>query len=472
MINKISFLLLFSSLISFGQSEKNYVLFSGNIKNTQETVIKISNYLNKFEKDMTIDSLGNFKDTLFIKDDGNYYYRSGKSFSSMFLRKGYDLNITLDANDFYRATKFTGKGSLVNNYHVARSTLKSSLVGDPKDYFVVPLADFLNKIEKEKLAFLDLLEKWNLDSEDKEVQRKIIEHDHLLIRNNYDKFNFYHTQIHPELPLDYYDPIKNMYVDDEQSFLNNGNYRNLVFENLRHKTNEAMEKDPNLSVIAYTKQYIKDLKSAEIRDNAVSMLFKLMNAKNENFEKDYIEIMALLTSDYMKEKLTTRYKNANSTKPEMASVGFDYENHAGGKTSLEDLKGKIVYVEIWATWCGPCIKEMPYLTEIIKEYKNNENIVFVNISIDAKNEYDKWRAMVPEKNVGGIQLLADDGLQSEFMKFYSVGLIPRSIMLDAEGNIISQHAPRPSSKDIRTFINDILNKKATTFAPAVKTMKN
>jgi thiol-disulfide isomerase/thioredoxin len=472
MINKISFLLLFSSLISFGQNEKSYVLFSGNIKNTQETVIKITNYLKKFEKDIMIDSSGNFKDTLFIENDGNYYYQTGKSYSSMFLKKGDDLNITLDADDFYRATKFTGKGSLVNNYHVARSTLKTSFVGDAKDYFVVPVTDFLKKIAKEKLAFLDLLEKWNLDSEDKEVQRKIIEHDHLLIRNNYDKFNFYHTQIHPELPADYYDPIKNMFVDDEQSFQNDGSFRNLVFENLRHKTKDAIESNPNLSVIDYTKQYIKDLKSIVVKDNAVGMLFKLMNAKNENIEKDYAEIMSLLTNDEMKEKLTTRYQSANATKPEMASIGFDYENYAGGKTSLEDLRGKIVYVEIWATWCGPCIKEMPYLTEIIKEYKDNENIVFVNISIDAKNEYGKWRAMVPEKNVGGIQLMADKGLASEFMKFYSVGLIPRSIMLDQEGQIISQHAPRPSSKDIRTFINDILSKKATTIAPAVKTMKN
>jgi thiol-disulfide isomerase/thioredoxin len=124
-----------------------------------------------------------------------------------------------------------------------------------------------------------------------------------------------------------------------------------------------------------------------------------------------------------------------------------------------------VYIEIWATWCGPCIKEMPFLTKIIEEYKDNKNIVFVNISIDAKNEYDKWRAMVPAKNVGGIQLLADKSLESEFMKFYSVGMIPRSIMIDAEGNIISQHAPRPSSLETRTFINDLLNKKTNSTTP-------
>lgn len=465
MKNKISLLLLFSSLLSFGQNEKNYVLLSGNIKNTKETVMKISNFGKRFEKDIVIDEFGNFKDTLFIKANGNYYYQAGKSYSSFFLKKGDDLNISLDANDFYKATKYKGKGSLVNNYHVARLTLKGSFVGDAKTYFVVPVADFLEKIAKEKIAYLSLLEKWNLEPDDKEVQRKVIEHDNLLIRNNFDKFNHYHTQIHPVLPSDYYDPIKNMYIDDEQSYINDGSYRNLVTENLRYKSKEAMEKDPSLSIIEFTKRYIKDLKSTEIKDAAVSMLFKEMNPKNKNIEKDYIEIMSLLTADEMKAKLTSRYKTANSTKPEMASVGFDYENHAGGKTALKDLRGKLVYIEIWATWCGPCIKEMPSLTKLIEEYKDNKDIVFVSISIDAKNEYDKWRTMVPAKNVGGIQLLADKSLESDFMKFYSVGMIPRSIMIDAEGNIISQHAPRPSSPETRTFINDLLNKKVNSQAP-------
>ena len=66
--------------------------------------------------------------------------------------------------------------------------------------------------------------------------------------------------------------------------------------------------------------------------------------------------------------------------------------------------------------------------------------------------------MVPEKNVGGIQLFSDKGLDSDFMKAFNVGLIPRSIMLDANGNIITDKAPRPSSADIKPFIDKYLKK--------------
>jgi len=470
MVNKISFLLLISSLISFGQNDKNYVLYSGNIKNTTESTMKITNFFKSFEKDILVDKAGNFSDTLFIKENGTYYYKIGKSYNSMFLRKGYDIKVSLDADDFYQSTKYSGEGSLVNNYSVARGTLKSSFVGDAKEYFVVPIADFMLKIEKEKTAFLALLEQAGLEKEDNEFQMKIIENDYLQTRNSYDRFNFYHTQQHPVVPEDYYEPIKKMDISDEESFMNDKSYMNMVIENWRLKSADALKNDPNFSIIEYTKLHVKDLKSTKIKDYITSMLFKQMNAKNENLEKDYIEIMGMLTAEDMKEKLTSRYKSVFNTKPEMTSIGFDYENHKGGKTALKDLEGKLVYIEVWATWCGPCIKEMPYLTEIIKEYKDNENIVFVNISIDAINEYDKWRTMVPAKNVGGIQLLADNSLESEFMKYYSVGLIPRSIMLDAEGKIISQHAPRPSSKDIRTFIDENLN-KTTRNNTLIKTEK-
>jgi cytochrome oxidase Cu insertion factor (SCO1/SenC/PrrC family) len=94
---------------------------------------------------------------------------------------------------------------------------------------------------------------------------------------------------------------------------------------------------------------------------------------------------------------------------------------------------------------------------LVKEYANKD-IEFVSISIDSKNDYEKWRKMVPEKNVGGIQLYDTEGLNSDFMKAFSVSLIPRFMMIDSEGKIITAKAPRPSSEDVRNFIDSHLDK--------------
>ncbi|GAA3655753.1 TlpA family protein disulfide reductase [Flavivirga jejuensis] len=125
----------------------------------------------------------------------------------------------------------------------------------------------------------------------------------------------------------------------------------------------------------------------------------------------------------------------------------DYENHKGGTTSLADLKGKYVYVDVWATWCGPCKKEIPDLKKVEKLY-HGKNIEFVSISIDNEGQHDAWRKMVTDKELGGIQLLADKNWQSDFVTGYGIKGIPRFILIDPVGNVVNADAPRPSSPEL------------------------
>jgi len=441
-----------------GEENVDYVIFSGNIKNTNETILKMGKYDYTFKKEIAIDKSGNFRDTLYISEKGFYSFQVGRSYTSVFLKKGDDLHITFDGENLYKSIRVTGKAAELNNYYFERNRLKSKLVGDAKAFFVVPLDDFLEKLEANKVAYLEHLEEAKLNSEDKEIQRKMIENDYILTKFNYDKFNHYHTKEHPVLPEGYNDLVLQMNMDDEEAFHYDKSYRILIIENWRQTSKIALENNPNLSPVDFVENKVKDIKSVKIRESIVSMLFRQMKIENKNYESDYPRIMAMLETDAMKNKLTTRYTSVGATKPEMASFDFNYENHKGGKTSLKDLRGKILYVEIWATWCGPCVKEMPALTQLIKDYKG-KNIEFVSISIDSKNDYEKWKAMVPEKNVGGVQLLADKGLKSDFMKAFSVGLIPRSILIDENGKIITPKAPRPSSSDTKPYLDKLLNKK-------------
>ncbi|WP_298419645.1 TlpA disulfide reductase family protein [uncultured Kordia sp.] len=137
------------------------------------------------------------------------------------------------------------------------------------------------------------------------------------------------------------------------------------------------------------------------------------------------------------------------------SPTFDYENHKGGKTSLANLKGKFVYIDVWATWCGPCIAEIPSLKKVEKQY-HGKNIEFVSISIDTPKAYETWKKMVTDKDLGGTQLIADDAKDKEsFINKYKISSIPRFIMIDPEGNIVSADAPRPSSPELIKLFNEL-----------------
>ncbi|MCK0130833.1 TlpA family protein disulfide reductase [Flavobacteriaceae bacterium F08102] len=132
----------------------------------------------------------------------------------------------------------------------------------------------------------------------------------------------------------------------------------------------------------------------------------------------------------------------------------DYENYAGGTTSLDDLKGKYVYIDVWATWCGPCKAEIPFLKKIEKTY-HGKNIEFVSISIDKEKDYQAWKKMVADKELKGVQLIADNAWNSEFIKEYRILGIPRFILIDPQGNIVTPDAPRPSNPKLIDLFNEL-----------------
>ncbi|HEX9981342.1 MAG TPA: TlpA disulfide reductase family protein [Flavobacterium sp.] len=156
--------------------------------------------------------------------------------------------------------------------------------------------------------------------------------------------------------------------------------------------------------------------------------------------------------------LTMMYMQAQAAKKLQgnASPAFDYENHKGGKTKLADLKGKYVYIDTWATWCGPCRAEIPHLKKVEEKY-HDKKIEFVSISIDTKKDYEKWKKFVDEKQLGGIQLFADNDWNSQFIRDFSINSIPRFILIDPQGNVVNADAPRPSSPEIQQQLDKLLN---------------
>ncbi|OMQ12142.1 TlpA disulfide reductase family protein [[Flexibacter] sp. ATCC 35103] len=158
-------------------------------------------------------------------------------------------------------------------------------------------------------------------------------------------------------------------------------------------------------------------------------------------------------NQYAAQEYDRAYKaNKLNGKP---SPDFDYVNHKGGKTKLSDLKGKYVYIDLWATWCAPCRAEIPYLQKIEEKY-HGKNIEFVSISIDKMKDNEKWKKFVTDKNLGGIQLFADKDWESEFVTGYGVTGIPRFIIVDPKGNVLNADASRPSSPELQMQLDALL----------------
>jgi thiol-disulfide isomerase/thioredoxin len=157
--------------------------------------------------------------------------------------------------------------------------------------------------------------------------------------------------------------------------------------------------------------------------------------------------------DYIKKNYNEKYASLIKFAKGKPSPKFsNFENYNGGTTSLEDLKGKYVYIDVWATWCGPCKVQIPYLKKIEEEY-HGKNIEFVSISTDRRNKYQAWKNMIKNKEMGGVQLFA--GEDQSFSQAYEIRGIPRFILIDPEGNIVDANAPRPSEPRLKELFNSL-----------------
>ena len=110
----------------------------------------------------------------------------------------------------------------------------------------------------------------------------------------------------------------------------------------------------------------------------------------------------------------------------------------GNVVDFSTFRGKYVYIDLWASWCTPCLKEVPALQKLEKELKNDK-VVFLSISIDAKE--DAWKKKMQEKNMHGNQLWDPTNSLGQAL---NVKGIPFFAIYDPEGKLYMHGAPRPS----------------------------
>ena len=135
------------------------------------------------------------------------------------------------------------------------------------------------------------------------------------------------------------------------------------------------------------------------------------------------------------------------------ALDFSYESINGDTLTMADFKGSVVYIDVWATWCGPCIGEHPYMEKLQEEFKD-KNVTFVAVSIDDTKE--PWIKMVNDKKLGGVHVFAPGAWNSSIINDYMIQGIPRFILIDQEGNIVDATAQRPSG-NIDEEIEKLLN---------------
>lgn len=192
---------------------------------------------------------------------------------------------------------------------------------------------------------------------------------------------------------------------------------------------------------------------------AHSLTGMIIKTSKDSTLKDsvYRAFMATATKPAYRSNIDSIYTNYIAFGANRPAPDFTYTAVNGKKVSLKSLRGRYIYIDVWATWCAPCKKEIPFLMEVEKKYKG-KNIQFISLSVDVPKDREKWRKYVLDNHLEGLQLITENGFESDFIKKFNIASIPRFILIDPDGKIVSADAKRPSDGALQKQLDGLLGR--------------
>lgn len=159
-------------------------------------------------------------------------------------------------------------------------------------------------------------------------------------------------------------------------------------------------------------------------------------------DENYSRLEKLTTELPNREEILKQYraKRYSIVGAEMPDISF--EDQDGNNHKLSDFKGKYIYVDLWASWCGPCVGEVPHLQKLEKKLKNKD-VVFVSISLDSRRP--EWIQKMKQLKMHGNQWRATD---NTFAEMLNVKGIPHFLIYGKDGRLLEYKTLRPSNSMI------------------------
>ncbi len=372
----------------------------------------------------------------------------GEKSRDIYLQRGDDMTIAFDANDFDNTFAVTGGNEKAIGY-----LGKIQLVNLPDESYGLPWTEFKKAIEGKMSAMKRLLKvrKFAADDKFQKMEEGRITYFYANAFLMYPVSHLYLTQdTTMTLGDDYYATLR-QYVKEDADLADVDEYRNYMIET-SHVLDEAGKNIRQYypKVLAEMNYIGEHFDNEKVRESLIHHLaFTYVEGNGTDNIADLQNIYyTYVASPYLNalfKQACAKWDKAAVGKPSPDFKGVDVN---GKQMSLRDFRGKYVYIDMWATWCGPCQKELPYLKKLAEKYKGR-NITFVGLSIDADKA--KWEARVKSGELCGTQLHIGRG--SKFQTDYRISGIPRFILLDPNGRIVNPDMTRPSSDDTEKILN-------------------
>lgn len=447
-MKKLTFLLVLMSHIFYAQQK---VTITGTVKNFKGKSVVAETLKNSLRYEYIIldttklDKNGKFTLKFNTEKPSKIKLKIGEEYTELYAVNGDNISISVDAKNFDKSIKYNGSNKEWNQF-VASEILNEnwnfrySICKNKESLFLDSLQIFyLSKIKNaETLILNDVLKAFVLE---------YIDYTQANIKLMY---TYYHKNMNkleekPQLSTNYYDFISKLNLNNQKT-LNLSLYQQLLGYLSNHYTEELYNKDTtqsydSLNQIVIQNRFKNFDKEILVSNEIIETLmygFDVLKADSLLMKNDEL----LKNSTFKNEITEVRDKVKKYAKGAVAQ-SFSFPDMNGKMVSLSDFKGKIVYLDVWASWCGPCRREIPAAKELEKQM-HGKDVVFLCVSVDGDEA--AWKKIVKEKELTGIHIHSKGDFKSEMTKLYDINSIPTYIIIDRNGKIWKMGAERPSGK--------------------------
>lgn len=475
---RLFFLLLFLPFLTHSQGARKKVVLAGKFIHSHPFQDRM--YLLSWT-----DPLGMaYLDTIYLKEDDSFYLQTDKITGSVLATINYQNNKTLGPRlllapgdslqliiDMLNAknVQVEGKSKVVNSYF----PLVEKALSDP--LFVqkyskpasLAEADFEDYIHKRR-QLADSIRKQLFSSTSSDAYGKDFEH-LLKVENHYELIALVHDQAWytSKAPQAMIDRLLGQEWKKELNHAANlisPRFRNFLQYTARYTywANHHYRVSPDSIPALYRYEYALRNYTDKVQDYVLGMyLWRDINNEHASTEafaqkmdslqtyKQAIGDQKLLT--YLDACQRTRHKELEKGQQALKNgdqaPNFSLKDAKGRVYTLADFKGKILYIDLWASWCGPCKEELPHLARLHEQYKERD-VVFISIAL--WDRYTAWQKALLKDQPTWLQLFDATGIVG---KAYGVKAIPHFILIDKQGRNVQQKAPKPSATEqIQTLL--------------------
>lgn len=389
-------------------------------------------------------------------EEGYYLLQKEEDEVLLYLKRTDDFVINFDTENFYESIVFIGKGAERNTFLLRKKLELLDKKGNitkyyKKDFYKGTENEYLKKLDDYYKGMYDNLFSNRFDKNFVDVEMKNLQYGYSLDLLKFkDAKKYYNFNDSTKISTRFLEPLNYVHFDKTELTKHFFSYNKLAIL----KWKKDIQKSENIKMM---EDVLNSIRTTSIKQGVLESLCDDMHKENALTKEYYQLIRENSLERSLKSKAKAIYSEIRHTNAERNLSKFKFKTIKGERVSLARFKGNYIFISIWMLNCKTCLRTFKDIEKIKKKYKK-DNVVFVGVSLDKREKFNDWLALIQENNIEDNQLFFT-GSKTKIVSEFAISTLPNYVILSLEGNVIESNIDSPTSKKTKKLIDKLLKEQ-------------